>query len=149
MIGLISKYIVFISCLLFLCSCEIKTTNPNESYKHWSGDEVKPDSFQVLNGQYWKSAHFTHEYIAYFKIKSIKNWGERLKKQLYPVDGIANDSIRQILSEPTIPSDAPKWFKIESDFIQYTTDTIPDSFNDNLYFLDKKENVWYIYEISL
>ncbi|MDD3038962.1 hypothetical protein [Bacteroides sp.] len=145
----ICKYIVFIYCFLSLYSCEIKTTDPNQSYKFWTGDEVKPDSFQVLKGQYWKSAHFTNEYIAYFKIKSIKNWDDYLKKKLFQVDSIVNDSIKQILSKPVIPSDAPEWFKLEDDFVQYTIDTIPDVFNQNLYFLDKKENIWYIYEIQL
>lgn len=140
---------VFVGCILLLTSCEIRTTDPDQSYKLWSGGESNPDSFQVINGQYWKSAHFTSEYIAFFKIKSIKNWGERFKKQLYPVNSIANDSIKRLLSKPRIPSDAPEWFKIESDFVQYAIDTIPRSFNDNLYFLDTKENTWYIYEISL
>ena len=147
----ISKCMAFICCTYLLCACiggAHKTTDPNLSYKYWAGEEADPDSVQVLNGQYWSSAHFTAEYIVYLKLKSLHHWGDRIKKKLLPVDSLSNDSIRKELSTFTLPTDAPEWFDIKENFVRYVIST-RGSGADNLYFWDEENDIWYIYEVCL
>jgi hypothetical protein len=58
------KTFIFILLTIFLLTgCfEIKTTNPKETYKYWAGTNP-PADFEFFNGQYWRSAHWTMEYI--------------------------------------------------------------------------------------
>ena len=57
-----------------LSSCsEIKTTNPKKIYEYWAGTNLPPD-LELINGQYWQSAHWTREYIMYLEFKPSENW---------------------------------------------------------------------------
>lgn len=96
---------VFIAVLIAvstLTSCsEIKTSNANETYKNWAGTKP-PDDFELLNGEYWKSGHWTNEYIMYLKFKPTNKWWTEFQIQ----NAISADK-----DDWTVPSDAPAWFK--------------------------------------
>lgn len=96
---------IFIALLLTiftLTSCmETKTTDAKDTYKYWAGTNL-PFDIEILNGQYWQSAHWTKEYIVYLKLKPTNKWWEEFLKQ---------NSISADKENWTIPSDAPTWFK--------------------------------------
>ena len=58
---IILPFILLTTFLLTSCS-EIKTDNPKETFKYWAGTNP-PADFELFNGQYWRSAHWTLEYI--------------------------------------------------------------------------------------
>ena len=68
------KLIFFLSILLLLTSCsETKSNDPAKIYKYWSG--LSPTkNLNLTNGEYWKSSHWTNEYIMYLELKPSKKW---------------------------------------------------------------------------
>ena len=79
---------------------EKNTKNPIEAYKYWAGEEP-PKDIQVLNGQYWESAHWTKEYTIYLELQATPYWFTQLIEQ----NNLKPDTIYHI------PNDAPRWFK--------------------------------------
>ena len=61
------------------CS-EIKTTDPKEAFKYWTGANPSAD-IELFNGQYWRSAHWTLEYIVYLKFELTDIWWDDFLKQ--------------------------------------------------------------------
>lgn len=124
--------------LFLLASCmEIRTTDPNESYKYWSGSNPS-DNLKILNGQYWQSAHWTKEYILYLKLKPTEIWWNELLKQ------------NQLIIDKgdwTKPNDSPNWFNPPNNSIIYKR---KDDFDQGSRYLeDTLNNEFYIYEIQL
>lgn len=65
---------------------ETKTSDVNDTYKYWAGTNSLPN-IELLNGQYWQSAHWTKEYIMYLKFKSTQTlWDIFLKENLISSD---------------------------------------------------------------
>jgi hypothetical protein len=122
--------------LLTSCS-EIKTTNPQETYKYWAGTNP-PANIEVFNGQYWRSAHWTLEYIMYLEFKPTEIWWNEFLKQ----NNIVEDKNKWIT-----PTDAPDWFKPSDSFIRYRIES--DFDQGSRYFRDKLTGICYIYEIQL
>ena len=59
---------------LLLAGCfETESKDPIEAYKLWSHEDP-PGNIKVIKGQYWKSGHWTNEYIVYLKIKAPYSW---------------------------------------------------------------------------
>jgi hypothetical protein len=134
-----TKQIVLSSFILIftLIGCsEIKTNDPKKAYKHWAGTYPSKD-LNVLNGQYWESAHLTKEYIMFLKLKPTKEWWEEFLKQ----NDISVDK-----GEWTAPSDTPAWFNPAKNTIRYYGG---DHFNQSRYFRDTLTGVCFIYEIQL
>jgi hypothetical protein len=134
-----TKQIVLSSFILIftLIGCsEINTNDPKKAYKHWAG-AYPPKDLNVLNGQYWESAHWTKEYIMFLKLKPTKEWWDEFLKQ----NDISVDK-----SEWTAPSDAPNWFNPTKNSIRYDRG---DHFNQSRYFRDTLTGVCFIYEIQL
>lgn len=127
--------IVLFSLLLTSCS-ETRTDDPIASYKYWAGTEPTGD-VEILNGQYWQSAHWTKEYILYLQIKPTdKWWDEFVKQNQLKVDN--EDWVKS--------SDSPEWFQLTDNVEMYKH---ADDFNDSRYFRDKVTGQCYIYEIQL
>jgi len=123
--------------LLTGCS-EIKTNNPQETYKYWAGTNP-PADIELFNGQYWRSAHWTLEYIMYLEFKPTEIWwNEFLKK---------NNIVEDNNEWKGIPADAPDWFKPSDSFIRYRIES--DFDKGSRYFRNKLTGICYIYEIQL
>ena len=134
----LTKIITGLLLAIILTSCsEIKTDNPQETYKYWSGTN-SPSDLELLNGQYWQSAHWTREYIMYLEFKPSDNWWNEFLEQNY----ISVDK-----GDWTIPNDAPTWFKPSENSIRFGGDG--DFDQGSRYFQDTLTGVCYIYEIQL
>lgn len=134
----LTKTIAGLSLAIILTSCfEIKTNNPQETYKYWAGTNA-PTDFELLKGQYWQSAHWTREYIMYLEFKpSDRWWNEFLKQNHISIDK----------EDWTKPDDAPTWFKPSENSIRYSRN---DTFDQgSRCFKDTITGVCYIYEIQL
>jgi len=132
----ILSFVLLTTFLLTSCT-EIKTDNPKEIFKYWMGTNP-PANFELLNGQYWRSAHWTLEYIMYLKFKPTETWWNEFLKQNNLVEEKGNW---------TIPTDAPSWFKPSDNFIRYRAEG--DFDQDSQYFKDTTTGICYIYEIQL
>lgn len=131
-------FIVLLLTIFALTSCmETKTSNAKDTFKYWAGANPTAD-LELLNGQYWQSAHWTKEYIMYLKFKPTNIWwDEFLNQNLISVDK----------DNWTIPSDAPTWFKPSENSVRYGGG---DDFDQgSRYFRDTKTGICYIYEIQL
>ena len=128
--------IVFLTLTFISCS-EIKTNDPNKTYMYWAGTNP-PNDLEVLNGQYWESAHWTKEYIMFLKIKPTTEWWDEFIKQ---------NHLSLNKGKWTKPSDAPVWFNPTENTIEYNSS---DILNDQSRFLrDTLTGVCFIYEIQL
>lgn len=138
LIKLIMKTLLLILLMLSLNSCsEIKTNNPKETYKYWSGVDA-PSDLELLNGQYWQSSHWTKEYIMYLEFKPSEKWWKEFIKQ----NNILIDK-----GDWAMPSDVPKWFKPSENSIRFRA--LSDFDKGSRFFKDTLTNVCYIYEIQL
>ncbi len=133
----LTKSLLFILILLLTVSClEKNSNNANEAFELWSGNA--PKNIEVRNGKYWRSSHFTYEYIVYLDFQASDNWIEEFKKQ--------NDLEIQKSKSIDLPSDAPIWFTPKPGFACYS----PKGFNQgSLYFFNNKTNEVLLYEIQL
>src|SRR5690606_26421055 len=100
--------VLLISVLLTSCS-ETRTDDPTDSYKHWAGTKPTND-IEVLNGQYWQSAHWTREYILYLQIKPTDKWWDEFVKQ---------NQLQIDKENWTKPSDSPGWFQLRDNIDVY------------------------------
>ena len=124
--------------ILTLISCsEIKTSNANETYKNWAGTNP-PDDIELLNGQYWKSRHWTNEYIMYLKFKPTKKWWSEFQKQ----NAISVDKSSWIT-----PKNTPSWFNPSNKSVRFSNGNTFDQ--GSRYFRDTTTGISYIYEIQL
>lgn len=132
-----SRLTIILGTLIFLTSCsEIITTDLEQVYKYWSGLSA-PADLELLEGQYWQSAHWTKEYIMFLKFKPTKEWWASFLDQNQLL--IDNQWVR--------PSNAPEWFTPSDKTVMYSSG---DTFEQgSRYFRDTLTNECYIYEIQL
>ncbi len=124
--------------LIFLTSCsEIKTTDPEQVYKYWSGLTAQTD-IELLNGEYWQSAHWTREYIMFLKFRPTEKWWQKFIEQ---------NHLQEDSDSWSKPNDAPSWFNPTDQMIMYSSG---DDFDQgSRYFIDTLTKESYIYEIQL
>ena len=131
-------YFIVLLIVIFAISCtEIKTSDVKESYKYWTGTKP-PANLELMNGQYWESAHWSKEYIIFLKFKPTEKWWIEFVKQ---------NQISVDKNEWTMPSNAPAWFKLNDNLIRYSSDNNFDQ--GSRYFRDSITGICYIYEIQL
>ena len=128
--------IVVLSVVLTSCY-EKRSDDALETFKFWAGTQPPPD-IELIEGDYWESAHWTKEYKMYLKFKSTEVWWNEFLKQNYlPVDR----------DEWSKPPDAPTWFVPSDNSIRYS---IKDDLDlGSRYFRDTITGISYIYEIQL
>jgi hypothetical protein len=130
--------VAFVLTVFFLTSCsEVNSTDPKETYRHWAGTNP-PADLELINGQYWQSAHWTKEYIMYLKFKPTEEWWTEFLKQNY----ISADKV-----DWTMPNNAPTWFKPSENSIRFGGTS--DFGQGSRCFKDTLTGVCYIYEIQL
>ena len=133
------KYFYLFFAVISITSCsEIKTNNPSEVYKYWSGNNPEPD-LKVIKGQYWQSGNWTKEYILFLELSPKENWrNEFIKQNNLIIDSVNNDELIEQKPNWFSPSKDSKKYKINSDFDQ-----------GSRYFIDTKTGICFFYEIQL
>lgn len=118
------------------CS-EIQTSDADQTFRHWAGGNP-PADMQIINGEYWESAHWTKEYIMYLEFKPTEAWWNEFLKI---------NNIREDTDQWTMPGDAPTWFTPSGNATRYRTDGPFDQ--GSRYFRDPDTGICHIYEIQL
>ena len=132
------KLALIIITLFFLTGCSgVKTTDPQEVYRHWSGSEA-PKNLQLVNGQYWESSHWSREYIMYLKIRPTKTWEDEFINQ---------NQLQIEKGNWRKPTDSPTWFNPTDNAVMYSS--ADDLDQGSRYFRDTLTGDFYIYEIQL
>ena len=121
--------------LLLFSACAKKSEDAATAFKLWSLSE--PKGIKVNHGQYWRSAHFTLEYIVYLDLKASKNWIKNFKSQ----NNLQLETSKKII----LPEDAPDWFEPKIGFTTYTRKDRQGS----LYFFNEETDEVLLYEIQL
>ncbi|WP_417941522.1 hypothetical protein [Flavobacterium sp. RS13.1] len=135
----LTNYSVIMLLFLLISCSEINTTNTTTIYKYWSGTDPVSD-IELLQGQYWQSAHWTGEYVMYLKFKSTGQWWDTfLKKEHLLIDK----------TNWTLPADAPSWFIPPKNVIRFGNVDVDGFDQGSRYFRDPLTQVCYIYEIQL
>jgi hypothetical protein len=126
----------FLAVTTSLTSCmEKNTTDAIEAYNLWGGEV--PKEVEVINGNYWQSAHFTKEYIMSLELKASPLWRKELIKQ---------NNLVETKERTSIPSKAPTWFKPTESFKAFTQSGFSQG---SVYFEDTVSGRMFIYEIQL
>jgi hypothetical protein len=101
-----------------------------ETYRYWAGEDPDAD-MQVLNGEYWASAHWSKEYTLYLELRfpRAKDFvmGKRFKRSM----------------EQRVIHGAPDWFDPPADYEVWEGNL------GSLYFLHPKKGHIYIFERQL
>lgn len=130
------RYIIIIFLPLIFLSCGKKSNDANESFELWTNHSV-PKDIEVINGQFWKSPHFTYEYITFLHFKAPKKWVKEFIK--------IND-LKISTESQTLPEDVPKWFAPYVGQKVY----IPAEFSQgSMYFVNERTGEVFFYEIQL
>lgn len=130
------QFVVVVALSLNLVGCSERTTDdPIESYRLWSGRTPSTD-VNVIHGRYWKSAHFTKEYILYMELKVSPKWRDEYLRQ---------NALVQAEDKWVCPQDAPSWFKPPQN---YRIWRLPQPYQRSRVFEDGMGHM-FIYEIQL
>ncbi len=121
---------------IILTSCfPVHTTDADESFEHWAGFKA-PDEFEVIEGEYWKSPHFTDEFEVFLKLKPPKEWWMKLIEQY----GLTED-----YRPWAKPDKKPNWFIPTRQMTMYSRN---DMMDQSRFFYDKETGLVYIYEVQ-
>lgn len=101
-----------------------------ETYRYWAGEEPGED-MQVLNGEYWASAHWSKEYTLYLELRFPR-----------ARDFVMGRGFEQ-LKEQQVIHGAPDWFDPPADY------EVWEGNQGSLYFLHPKKGHIYIFERQL
>jgi hypothetical protein len=140
--------IYFLYAALFLtagCS-EVRTSDPEEVYARWSNGR-KPDGLELLEGEYWQSAHWSKEYVMYLKAKASKEWWAQYK-QINGFEGHRIDEVDVSKSE-IFRIDNPGWLEKPDWFKPDLRSEVYGQFGGSKYFWDAQDEIIFIYEIQL
>lgn len=130
------KTILSVTLILTLLSCGEETFDAEESYELWAFEDV-PEDMEVINGQYWKSSHWTYEYITFLNIKASKNWIDNFVQQ---------NNLKIAKGNYSMPPEAPSWFVPKVGQKVY----IEKGFSQgSMFFVNEKTAEVLIYDIQL
>ena len=119
-----------------LTSCfPVHTTDAEEAFEYWAGFEA-PDDFEIIEGEYWKSPHFTHEFEVYLKIKPTDDWWKKLIEQY---------ELTEDYQQWTAPDKKPTWFMPTDKMTMYSRHDVADQ---SRFFYDKSTGQVYIYQVQ-
>lgn len=131
------KYLLLAFFSLMIISCGEESYDPEESFELWAQRDDVPKEIEVINGQFWKSTHWTYEYITFLHFKAPKKWIEEF---------IRINELKIAVGNHTLPDDAPKWFIPEVGQKVY----IPKEFSQgSMYFVNEETGEVLFYEIQL
>lgn len=132
-----NKLIFTTIAFVFIGCYSIETDDPTEAYEYWSKSRV-PKEIKILDGNYYKSPHFTYEYEVFLKIEAEEMWiDEMIVQNKMSLDTIGEDWSRF--------TQLPNWFKPDEDAEIYAIDP-HDAFNRTRVFKNSKTGICYIYD---
>jgi hypothetical protein len=125
---------------------EINTADPFETYDYWMKDYISED-VEILNGEYWESAHWSKEYVVYMKLKPSKKWWSKFKTAY----DLTNHKIDEVGVEKAVifEIDDPEWIKKPDWFGPNLNSEVYGHFGGSKYFWDSHNEILYVYEIQL
>ncbi|CAA6824281.1 MAG: Unknown protein [uncultured Aureispira sp.] len=105
-----------------------------ETFQYWAG-AAPWEGIEVLNGQYWSSAHWSKEYILYMEVNVPVKMA---------LDFIKDNRLKITADEVKFPEDAPDWFQPLSSFKEYEAGS-----QGSKYFINTATGHMFIYEVQL
>jgi hypothetical protein len=120
-----------------LVSCSVKSKNAEESFQYWSGRKP-PKQIELIEGEYYKSPHFSLEYALFLKFKSDENWFYEFVKQ-------NKLKINKDKKNWTKLTEFPDWFKPNTQYLIFCKNP-KDEFERSRYFIDPESRMCYFYE---
>lgn len=124
--------------ILCLLGCGRQTKDAQKAFEYWAGG-LPSGGVIALEGNYWKSMHFTYEYEVFLHLKAPKHWP--WLNEFFTLNKIAPAKVKYVL-----PDNAPAWFSPPNSGVVYSkADTIESSF----YVVDTLKGEVYVYEIQL
>jgi hypothetical protein len=138
--------LIALTCSVLISCSEIKTSDPIATYDYWMKDYI-PDDVEILNGEYWESAHWSKEYVVYMKLRPSMEWWDKFRTAY----DLTNNRIDEIGVEKAeiFKIDDPQWLKKPIWFRPATNSEVFGQFGGSKYFWDSKNKILYIYEIQL
>ncbi len=70
--------------------------------------EQQPAQVKVIHSKYWRSNHFTEEFIYYFEVEATPEWTEAFLKKRGLIQ--VSPSVARSFRTNNDPSDTPGWF---------------------------------------
>ena len=132
-----TKTAIFCLLILFTGCMKIETRNAAKAYEYWAG-EKPPKNIRLINGEYYRSPHFTLEYELFLKFKSDKKWfSDFVQYNGLVIDTKKGDWARW--------NKLPDWFTPDSNSLIYAKDPT-NEFETSRYFINRKTGTCYIYE---
>ncbi len=98
-----------------------------ETYRYWAGQDPDAD-MQVLNGEYWSSAHWTKEYSLYMELRFPR-----------ARDFVMSNGFKRS-AEWKVVVDAPEWFDPPKSY------EVWEGESGSLYYLHPKKGHIYMFE---
>lgn len=98
-----------------------------ETYRYWAGQDPEED-IEVLNGEYWASAHWSKEYTLYMELRFPR-----------ARDFVMGRNFKR-LAEPRVLHGAPDWFDPPESY------EVWEGQLGSLYFLHPKKGHLYMFE---
>ncbi len=128
--------IVAIASLLIVSCWSKETDDPNKAFTYWA--QFKPNNdFEIINGRYYQSPHFTLEYEVFLQFRPPADWWQKLVEQRHLVKDQAEGWIP--------PTHAPNWFRPSTDVLRLKQSD-PTDFNRSRYFINISTGECFIYE---
>ena len=130
------KHIIILILTLIFMSCGKSSFDAKESFELWANHDVPPD-FKIINGQFWKSPHWSYEYITFLHFKAPTKWIDEF---------IQLNDLQIATGNQSLPDDTPEWFEPKIGQKVY----IEKEFSDgSMYFVNEKTGEVFFYEIQL
>jgi hypothetical protein len=134
------KQIYALTLLLIVISVlgcmEKKTEDPVKAYTYWAG-ERPTNEIELFHGRYWKSAHWSYEYILYLELRASPKWENAFLKQ---------NHLTRVGDSVEINGDAPIWFRPPSNSCVFKP---TDSAEGAVVYVDTVQHKMYLYFIQL
>jgi len=105
-----------------------------KTFEYWAGS-APWEGIEVLNGQYWSSAHWSKEYILYMEVTVPVKMA---------LDFIEDNQLETVEDEVKFPEDAPDWFQPLKTFKEYEAGS-----QGSKYFINTATGHLFIYEVQL
>lgn len=104
-----------------------------ETFRYWANEDP-PSDFTVLNGQYWKSGHFTKEYIMYMELTVPTDMAKYFCE---------DNNLKQTKTDLKTPDGSPKWFNPPKGYEVWL------GTQGSKYFINPKTGHMFMYEVQL
>ncbi|WP_299121455.1 hypothetical protein [uncultured Tenacibaculum sp.] len=136
--------LLFFLISFMLIGCGIETYDAEKAYDYWENGNIN-EEVEIVNGQFWKSDHWTYEYAVFLKLKPSKKW----KKKFFKIYKTKKNKIGKYNPKNQEHStlylewfEKPDWFFPTSEFEVFK------GYGGN-YYWNEKDNVLLFFEMQL